>query len=241
VPLTTPTEICRIALKAGAILGVGQSPLAEDLSDAFDILNGMIAQWNRRRWLVYHLIDVVAQATGQQSYTVGPGGDFDTPRIDRLESAFFRQTTANPFDVDFILEILESREDYNQIRLKSLNSTLPRWIWMDTGWPLGTVFPWPIPMAGLGEIHLSLKATLGPFTSYTQSINVPPEYVEALWTNLAVRLGPIYQYDVRPDLARLAAASLATVRGANVQIPRLRMPRFLANRSRYDAWSDSTY
>lgn len=242
MPLSTPAEIVRFSLKAAGVLGVGQSALPEDYSDAFDAMNAMLAGWARRRWLVYHLIDVWAPTTGAVSYNVGPGETFDVARQDRMEAAFFRQTiSAPPNQVDFPLEVLESREDYNQIRLKALSTTLPRWIWFDSGWPIGTVYPWPIAPAGAGEVHVSFKAPLGAFTSYTQSINLPPEYAEAIWSNLVIRLSPVYQYEVNKAVLAIANTSLAAIRGANTQIPRLKMPRFLSYRSRYDIFSDTLY
>lgn len=245
--LTTPAEVVRLALRGAGILGVGQSALPEDYSDAFDLLNGMVSAWNRRRWLVFHLLDISCVTTGAVSYTIGPGCDLETAalagRVDRLESAFFRQTlTAPPNQVDFPMEVLESREDYNLIRLKKLTSTLPRWIFLDSDWPTGIVYPWPIAAAGVGEIHVTVKQAIGGFTSFTQDLDLPPEYREALWSNLALRLNAAYPGSwISEQTMRIAQSSLEAIRGANVQIPRLRMPRFLANKSRYDAFSDSFY
>src|ERR1700722_5997638 len=87
----TPLDIVTQALKKAGVLGVGQTPLAEDTNDAFYDLNDMIAQWARKRWLMWHLLDVPLVSTGAMSYTVGIGGNFNTPRPDRLEAAFFRQ------------------------------------------------------------------------------------------------------------------------------------------------------
>jgi hypothetical protein len=145
-----------------------------------------------------------------------------------------------PNQVDYPLEILESREDYNRIVLKTLPS-LPRYIFYDADYPWGFVYPWPVPQAGVYEIHLTLKETLNQFTSLNQSIALPPEYEEALWTNLSIRLAPIYQFTVRPEVLGLAKAALATIRGANTQIPRLRMPTYLNRPSLYDANSDRMY
>lgn len=243
MPITTPSEIITFAMRAGGILGVGQSALAEDYSDVFDALNGMLAMWSRKRWLVYHELDLAVTVTGAQSYTLGTGGAFNTPRQDRLEAAFFRQMVNSiPNLVDFPLEILESREDYNRIALKSLATTLPRYVFFDSGYPLGSVYPWPIPQAGLGELHVCVKATLGAFTSFTQSLNVPDEYREAIWTNLAIRIAAIYPGAfLAPETKELAKSALATLRGANTQIPRLMVPRFLTNKPRYNIFSDSTY
>jgi len=241
--LTTPQDIVTLALKACGVLGVGQSALAEDNTDAFNTLCAMIGQWNAKRWLIYNLIDTAFTSTGAQSYTVGPGGNFNIPRATRLEAAFFRQFVAGASSqpVDYPLEILQSREDYNNIALKSLQSW-PEAIFMDTGYPLGTVYPVPIPQASIYELHLTFKNTLGTFTSLTQSINMPDEYIEALWTNLACRLPAIYPgATVSPITVALAKASLDTIRVANAQIPALWLPNLSNNKTKYNIFSDRTY
>jgi hypothetical protein len=175
------------------------------------------------------------------SYSVGPGGNFNVMRPDRLEAAFFRQfINSTPNQVDYPLEILESREDYNRIVLKTLPS-LPRYIFYDAAWPLGFVYPWPVPQAGIYEIHLTLKETLNQFASLSQAIQLPPEYEEALWTNLCLRLAPIYQMQARPEVVGLAKSSLAVIRGANTQVPRLTIPVYLNRPALYDANSDRLY
>lgn len=241
MPFLTPLDIINFSLKASGVLGVGQSALAEDLNDSFTALNGLLAVWQRKRWLIWHLTDNYLTSTGAVSYSVGPGGDFDVPRPDRLEAAFFRQfINSTPNQVDYPLEILESREDYNRIVLKTLPS-LPRYIFYDADFPLGYVYPWPVPQSGIYQIHITLKATLAQFATLNDSIALPPEYEEALWTNLTVRLAPIYQYQVRPEVLALAKSSLATIRGANAQVPRLLMPTFLNRPYLYDSNSDRMY
>lgn len=241
MPFNTPNDIITFALKAAGVLGVGQSALAEDYNDAFTALNGMLAQWQRRRWLIWHTVDVALTSTGATSYTIGAGGNFNVARPDRLEAAFFRQfINSTPNQVDWPLEILESREDYNQIALKTLPS-LPRYIFYDAAYPLGVVYPWPVPAAGVYELHLTLKETLNQFTSLNQTIALPPEYEEAIWTNLVLRLAPIYQFQARPEVIALAKAALSTIRGANAQIPRLQIPKYLQRPSLYDVNSDRQY
>lgn len=241
MPFNTPLDIVTFSLKAAGVLGVGQSALAEDFNDAFTALNGMLAIWQRKRWLIWHLTDNALVSTGAVSYTIGPGGNFNVARPDRLEAAFFRQfINSTPNQVDYPLEILESREDYNRIVLKTLPS-LSRYVFYDSAYPLGVVYPWPVPQAGVYEIHLTLKETLNQFTSLNQQIALPPEYEEAMWTNLSIRLAPIYQFQVRPEVLALAKASLATIRGANTQVPRLTIPVYLNRPALYDANSDRFY
>jgi hypothetical protein len=240
--MTTPANIITLALKDSGVLGQGQTASAEDTNDAFTRMNQMIAQWARKRWLIYHLITVSKTSTGAQSYTVGPNGDFNTPRPDKLESAFLRQIVpSQPNLVDYPLMILPSREDYNQIPLKTLGS-FPQWIFYDSAYPLGSVYPWPIPQANIYALHLTVKDQIAQFTSLAQTIDLPPEYEAALLYNLAWRLRPAYQLPPDPTLSGLAIDSLNVIRNANAQIPMLTLPRRLvAPGGKYNIFGDYSY
>lgn len=241
IGFNTPYDIIAYALKAIGVVGVGQSPLAEDINDGMRALNGMLGQWQRKRWLIWHLADLPLTSTGAISYSVGVNGDFNVARPDRLEGAYFRQAINSvPNQVDWPLELLESREDYSRIALKNLGS-LPRYIFYDAAYPLGYVYPWPIPQAGVYELHLLLKETLFQFPFLSQAIQLPPEYEEAIWTNLCIRLAPIFQRPVAPEIAGLAKTSLSVIRGANAQVPRLSIPMYLNRPALYDANSDRMY
>lgn len=234
---TTPNTIINLALKNSGVLGVGQTPLFEDTNDAFTLLNFMISQWNRKRWLVYHLIDVFFQCNGSLSYTVGPGQQFNCPRPDRIESAFFRQVIPSiPNQIDYPLEIIEARETYNMIALKTLGS-FPSYVFYDSAFPTGFLYPWPLP-SNLYEVHISVKETLAQFTTLAQTINLPPEYYAALLYNLACRLRTAYQLPVDNQLVALAKDSLNLIRGANAQIGRLTMPVDVCRPGIYNPYSD---
>jgi hypothetical protein len=247
MPLTTPQAICSLALRAAGVLGVGQTALAQDMTDTFDVLNGMMGQWNTDRWLIYQELDVSVVTTGQMSYTIGPGAtDIVTnERVDRLESAYFRQfvdTIPGQNYVDFPLRIINSHEDYAQITLKELTSW-PYGVFLDSGNPIGTIYPYPIPLQNSTyELHLIIKQRLAQFVSLVQSINLPLEYIEPLWTNLALRLGAIYPGVVLPPIVEaLAKATLSKIRTANTQIPAMRMPQTLVRPPLYNIYSGQTY
>ena len=276
--ITTAQDLVTFALKAVGVLGVGQTPQTDDLNDCFNAMNMMIGIWNRKRWLIWHLLDIGVVSTGSLYYTVGTGQQFDIPRTDRLEAAYFRQlvpgvpstltTDSTPgfsilidgpvplplgtdgpqtqvgLYVDFPLAILESREDYSRIALKNL-STFPRYVFYDAAFPVANVRTWPVLPASIFELHILVKDVLVAFPALTTPISLPPEYYEAIWSNLALRLRTLYRIaapqSFQPgmdDLKDLAIASLSTIRSANTQIPRLQMPRAVtANR----AWGYNIY
>lgn len=247
--LTTVGDICTAALKECGQSGVGQTPLAEDINDAWARLQWMLQQWERKRWLVYHLVDYSKVSTGALTYSIGPGGDIDTGvgtsvRPAKIESAFLRQLTlSQPNQIDYPLRILQSREDYNKIALKSLVS-FPGAIFLDSGWPLGTIYTYPVPQANIYAIHVSVMEQLPvKFPTLATKFALPYEYYNAMLLNLALRLKSKYQIPTFPGdpLPALAKDALNVLRGANTQIAELSIPAELTRSGLYNIYSDQVY
>lgn len=224
----TVLDLIKLALKQAGVVGVGQSVSPEDTNDSLTLLNAMLGQWAVKRWLVYALQDLALTSTGAETYTYGPGGNFNAASTDHLEGAYFRllNATAPNQQADFPLQLLTAYEDYARIRLKSL-STWPQCVFFDGAYPLANVRFWPIPQAGLYELHLLTKTPISAFTGLTQTINLPPQYQEALLYNLGLRLRTAYQLPPDPQLVALAQSALTTLRNSNAQVPRLTMPGIL--------------
>lgn len=166
-------------------------------------------------------------------------------RPDKLESAFLRQLqNSQPNEVDYPMEILESREDYNRIRLKSLVS-FPSAVFMDSGWPLSQIYPYPVPQGGsIYELHLTIKEQLPcKFASLATVLNLPDEYYNAILLNLALRLRSKHQIPSYPGdpLIGLAKDSLEVLRGSNTQIAELVIDPMLTRSGMYNIFSDTIY
>ena len=237
--IKTPNDIIKLAMKQASVIGVGQTASAEDVNDAFDQLNMMIAQWARRRQLVYALVEYSTQATGQVSYTIGPGGNINQPRPARLEFAYFRQQIpAAPYQVDYPLEIIRAREDYDKIAVKNLNS-FPQYAFYDTAYPLGNIYVWPVP-SSLYQLFFTVMQPISQFVTLSDTVNLPPEYFEALYSNLALRLGIMWGIDPTPALVAQAKVAINILEAANTQIKRLSIPQDLLMGSRYNIYSDTS-
>lgn len=229
------------ALVDAGIVGIDESIEQPILNRALVQANRMIAQWNHKRWLVYHLVDYAFVSTGALTYTVGAGQNFNiNPRPDRIESAFLRQILSqNGQQIDWPISIIPARENYNQIVLKTLG-TFAWTVFYDSGWPIGIVHPWPIPQSGIYELHLTFKETLNNFASLQQTVNFPPEYEAALEWNLARRYRASYQMPADPEINALARDALNTIRLANTQFNTLSMPNGVRKNSgiSYNIYSD---
>ena len=256
--MTTPLDIITQALKEVGALGVGQTAHPTDVNDAFLKLNWMLSQWQRKRYLIYHLVEFSFVSTGAQCYSFGQGGNFaysqigdfnadfngdfssssgisvPTDRPAKIESAFIRQLSGA---VDYPLTLISSKEDYDKIALKTLSSW-PSFLYYDAGWPLGWLYPWPVPLANIYELHISVVAQLNQFSSLTQTIYLPPEYFAAIFYNLAVRLYGSYQTQPNPITVAMAKESLNVLRMSNSRIANLRMPVDLVRPGVYNPYSD---
>lgn len=197
---TTARDLAKAALRDCGAWGVGQTPLAEDYSDALARLQWMVQQWERKRWFIYHLRtyscvakpDPRGQFQGKQMYTVGPGGDFNTnlrirpwedeytgefgpaypvsARPNRIESAYLRQLTMSQ----------PNQIDYPLTQIYSMEdynrialkglSSFPGYYFYDTSWEQGLFYPWPIPQANIYECFISVREQLPPM--FTESAAV---------------------------------------------------------------------
>jgi len=245
---TTVNDICLQALKECGQIGVGQTPLAEDLNDAWTRLQWMLQQWNRKRWLVYHDVIKLLVSSGAVTYSVGPGGQIDTgantQRPDKIEAAFLRQLTqSQPNQIDYPLDLLQSMEDYSKIALKQLVS-FPGVAFYDPSFPLGTLYVWPVPQANIYSTGIVIKDYVQAVyaTSATKFV-LPAEYFPAMAYNLAMHLRSKYQIPSFPGdpLPGMAKDALNVLRGANTAIARLQIPAEINRPGIYNIFSDRSY
>lgn len=233
--MTTPLEIITQSMKDAGFLGVGETPSAEDVNDAFRKLNWMLAEWRQKRGAVYHLVEHSYNLTGAGSLTIGPGGDINVAqRPNKIDSAVVRQNYLGGSPVDFSLSIFQAYEDWLKISVKEVNGP-PAVLFLDTAWPLGTIRLWPKPTANLYQLRLLIKAELQEFATLTETVNFPPEYESALNWNLALRISPMTgDKAVNPVIAAEAKNSLRLILNVNAQTRRLAMPAGIPQRGWYN-------
>lgn len=244
LPVSNVQQLLTNALIDAGIVGVDEAIEQPVINRAFTQANWLLAQWARKRWLCYRLVDYSFVSTGVETYTVGLGQTVDiNPRPDRLEYAFMRILNTLPpsagTPVDIPLSIIPSHEDYSRITVKTIGN-FSRRIFYDPIWPVGLLFPWPVPAATMYEIHVGFKVVLPRFASLTQTIQFPPEYEAALNWCLAKRLRASYQMPADPTINSLARDALNAIRDAGAAMSTLVMPQALRTRNRvYNVYGDT--
>ena len=99
----TVLDLITLALKKARVLGKGDILDDDDAQDALDTVNMMLDSWSLDRLFVYVDELQTFQTTGNATYTIGPGGDFDTARPNKLVSAY-----ALVNSVSYPIEILDN-------------------------------------------------------------------------------------------------------------------------------------
>lgn len=199
--MSTAREICEAALKEAGILGVGQTALAEDINDSFKALTRMIAQWQKRRWIVPALTEITGLGNNQKSNTIGPGGYYDVQRPVDVKGGYLVQQNTGSTPISLQLRKIFSYEDYIRISVKELNS-LGGYFFYDGNWPKGNIFIWPV-ISEQYEAHFLIERQLA-FTGVADGdITAGSGYTTGTYTDV-----PLIGSDTGEDaLATIVIAS----------------------------------
>lgn len=205
----TVRDLITLALKKARVLGTGDILSAEDAQDALDTVNLMLDSWSLDRLFIYVEELLTFSTTGNESYTIGPGGDFNVARPNKIVSAY-----AQVNSVSYPIEILNNGQQYDAIRLKSLGGVWPSCVWLEKTAPLATLHFWPI---GPAEVRLRFTSALQQFPTLTTQVTLPTGYKKLLVDNAAVELAQANNTDISPLVVQSAANAIARVKRANSQ------------------------
>lgn len=214
---TDQTTKTALDLITGALRKIGQYAPGEavdsqDANDALDCFNGMLDLWTNQHLSVFNQVETVkALTSGQSTYTIGTGGDFNLERPYRIAAAYSRITTGNS-SVDFPCQVA-TLEKYANIGLKSQPGPWPKVIYYNSGWPLGELIFWPVPQTGV-EFHLWTDSVFSAL-NLTDVVNLPRGYFMGLQYSLAEILCSEYGMSVPPDIKRFAKEFRDIVRAQN--------------------------
>lgn len=222
------------ALRTIGAVGQGVPVSANDMLVAFEAANDMIDVWASKRLTVFQtlrkLFDLVPNQGGVSNpYTIGVGGDFNTPRPTWISNAnLVIYTTTPPFE--YPLAIL-TPDEYARTAIKDMSSAMATTLYFDGKFDtsgvdvgLGDIFLYPVPN-GQMPVKLALYLPV-PMTGFADigdtEYTFPPGYAEALRYQLAVRLASEFQRPLSQETTQLATESFAIIQRSNVVIPTLR-------------------
>ena len=207
-------DLIKSSLRMIQQLGPGRTAGAAELVDAQLVLNSTIDALNADRLNIYTISQATYSLTGgKQQYTIGSGGDFNATRPQKIDAANLILTG----NLRQPLKLLTDQQ-YASIKLLTVQSTLPLYLYNDGNFPLSTLNLWPVPTNAL-QLELWTWQLLTAVTDTSQTVSLPPGYTDFLRTRLAVRLAAEWGKPLRPDVVELARQAEANVQRANLPMP----------------------
>ena len=211
---TQPTagELINGALRLIGMLAEGETTSAEASADALTAMNQMIDSWNTERLAVFTTQEqVFTWPAGQLSQTLGPSGDFIGNRPIQLDdSTYFIDPTSG---ISYGIKII-NQQQYDGIAVKTVTSSYPQVMWINTNYPNIDMHIYPVPTRALEWHFISVDPLDQPATLSTV-FSFPPGYLRAFRYNLACEIAPEFGVEPSPQVQRIAMSSKRNLKRIN--------------------------
>ena len=243
--LYTGNDLVRAAMRLIQVSSVDTDLTASELTDGLESLNRMLDSWSLDELMLYEVIrETFPLVANQNPYTIGLGGNWNTVRPMKIVGAYLTLTNSS-LPVDYPMQVL-NYDDYNAIRLKTLSTNFPGYLYYQPSFPIAEAYIYPVyaPNAqsgtSPGTITITSWKPLPIIADPTAYIELPPGYWEAIVFNLAVRIAEEYQFDMRQTTVQLGISALKRLKRMNQRTETLRTDVALMNTSqlRYNIYSD---
>lgn len=228
--MTTALDIITRAMQQAGILFKKETPDADEASDALIMLNSMLASYSNDSMLITARVRETFPLLSQISYTIGPGGDFNTVRPTYIVELHVQQDTLT-FPLGFITD-----ESYERIAIKNIQG-IPKFFNYSNGFELGRLYFYPYPDSSF-TLHITSEKPLIQFPLLTTDVDLPPGWEDLLVYNLGARLCPSYGQPITPELKFYADESLRSIRYSIIKSRTLdAYPQALTKPNIYTGWN----
>ena len=210
--MTTAGDQINGALRLLGVLAEGETPSAATSQDALFALNQMIDSWGTEKLSTFTTQEqVFSWLPGFISRTLGPSGDFvgDRPVLMDDATYFVDASTGISYGIKII-----NQQQYDGIAVKTVTSTFPQVMWINTNYPNIDMHIYPVPTKVL-EWHFISAAQLTQPATIATPLYFPPGYMRAFRYNLACEIAPEFGVEPSGTVGRIAMASKRNLKRIN--------------------------
>lgn len=216
------------------VLASGEQPAASEMQDAFASLNSMLDSWKLERLMVYAILpQTFTLVAGKKTYTMGPGGDFDTDWPTRIEKIQLNYNTSG-VPINLPIDIL-NLDQYQQFTVPNTTSTIPQWMYPDDAYPLRSLSFYPVPSI-VNTVDIFTWGLINSFATIDDDIVLPPGYERAMRSNLALEIAPEYGKMPSQVVAAMAQDSKAKIKSFNIKPLYMQVDNALTSRGGCFDW-----
>jgi hypothetical protein len=235
------TDLISSSAKLAGILASGETLSGPEQNDAFIILNQMMDEWQADGLKIFTTqINTFPFVLGTQTYTLGPGGNFNIPRPAKIHRMGC-QILSNPTQPSEVPITMLDDDGWANVRVKNISGSYPLFCYDDGSFPLRNLSFWVIPGLASNVVIYSWQPLSNWPDLSTTDVTFPPAYLQAIRYNFAVMLAAEFQAQPSPTVMLIATNSLATLKEMNLPAPILRCDPGLSGTgvSMYDWRSDT--
>jgi hypothetical protein len=210
--MTTAGDQINGALRLLGVLAEGETPSAATSQDALFALNQMIDSWGTEKLSTFTTQEqVFSWLPGFISRTLGPSGDFvgDRPVLMDDATYFVDASTGISYGIKII-----NQQQYDGIAVKTVTSTFPQVMWINTNYPNIDMHIYPVPTKVL-EWHFISAAQLTQPATIATPLYFPPGYLRAFRYSLACELAPEFGVEPSATVSRIAMYSKRNLKRIN--------------------------
>jgi hypothetical protein len=210
--MTTVNDQINGALRLLGVLAEGETPSAATSQDALSALNQMLDSWSTERLSVFSTQDqTFTWLAGSISNTLGPSGTLVGERPILLDDAtYFRDAATG---ISYGIKLI-NQQQYDGIAVKTVTSTYPQVLWVNTSYPNIEMYVYPVPTKPL-EFHFISVEPLTNVSSLSTDITLPPGYLRAFKYCLACEISSEFGVEPSKTVQRLAMVSKRALRRIN--------------------------
>ncbi len=233
----TAGDIINGALRLIGQLAEGEVPSADTMQDSIMAMNQMIQSWNTERLAVFSTQDqVFTWPAYEKSRTIGPTGNFVGNRPIEIDDAtYFKDPSSG---LSFGVKLI-NQQQYDGIAFKTVTSTYPQVMWINSTFPDMEMTVYPVPIKDL-EWHIISVEQLNEVTSVATDMAFPQGYLRAFRYNLAMELAPEFGVEPSPQVQRIAMTSKRDLKRINFPGDLMAIPYpIVATRQRYNIYSNN--
>lgn len=202
--MTAGEAIKKALLLIGAVDRFAE-PSENEYSDGLVSLNQLLRRLGIDRLGIHKAATVTHTLTPSTgSYTIGAAGTIATARPHKVLTAYVT-LDGQDYELDEL-----TRSEYLAICDKDQTGT-PEWFFYDPTYASGTLYIYPYPDAAL-VLSLSLQQPLTEYTSITETMALPIEYISHIPWALAIDIAPEYGTEAPQSVMMRAQETLRALK-----------------------------
>lgn len=207
---TTGTAIIKRALRILGVIDATEQLKAEELSQGLEALNGLLDSLNTEPLMIYTRTHS-SVSTSDQTPTLGPGGDLDIVRPEKLDDGDLWLSSGS---VDYPIRMMSHAEYASGASLSI--SAIPSAAYYDAGFPLGTLY-FDTDFSSAMTLNVYHWQLHNQISNPNASLSLPPGLSDCLTFELVQVLAPEFGKTVTPDIIENGNRAKANYKRMNIK------------------------